>query len=197
MAVVRRCKSIAELRTVFSRDMRDREKRLRHAALVVARRGASYIRTTTIPIAFHELERATAGVKTSKGASIRTEAPHAEAVEKGSRPHWVPLAPLIAWVKLRGMQGLDKRGNVIRSSKGLKGSTTFEHARRVATEIRNYMAVGTAGDAISVDAPKQIARAIQMAIHKRGTKPHWYALKALPVVQAYLQEEMNAAVADR
>jgi len=32
---------------------------------------------------------------------------YAEPVETGTRPHWVPLPPLLAWVKARGLQPKD------------------------------------------------------------------------------------------
>src|ERR1700723_2746681 len=63
-----------------------------------------------IPVAFAEL-RGPLHVDATEALEghvrIVLDAPHACAVEEGSRPHTPPLEPLIAWVKLRGMQGID------------------------------------------------------------------------------------------
>jgi hypothetical protein len=48
------------------------------------------------------LKQSTRGVPTSSGGYILVDAPHAGAVELGTRPHWVPLKPLIAWARRHG-----------------------------------------------------------------------------------------------
>jgi hypothetical protein len=42
------------------------------------------------------------------------------------------------------------------------------------------------GGALAADAPERIARAIQQAIARRGTQPHWFARRALPEIHAAL-----------
>ncbi len=142
-----------------------------------------------MPIAFGEL-RASIHVVATDPDRVRSiaDAPHAAAVELGSRPHWVPLDALIKWVKLRGMQGLGKTGNV-RPSKG-PGSTTHEHSFRVASQIKAAEKDG----ANAVDEPRRIARAIQAAIAKRGTKPHWFYRQARPVAMRSLDRAIKAAL---
>lgn len=44
----------------------------------------------------------------AEGLRIVCDAPYALAVERGSRPHWPPIAPLIAWVQLKGFMGVGK-----------------------------------------------------------------------------------------
>lgn len=172
------------------RNERAREKRVLKAYHNTARRGAKHVREN-MPVAFGELK---AGIKTvlkSNGATIRCDAPHGEAVEKGSLPHTPPLGPLIAWVKLRGMQGLGSAKQLARH----RGTTTFGSARAIAAAIRDRT-LADGSDAVAADAPEQIARAIQQAIKKRGTRPHWFMRNAEPFVLAYLQEEVDRAVQD-
>jgi hypothetical protein len=39
------------------------------------------------------------------GLRVVCDAPYAAAVEYGSRPHWPPIAPIIAWVEIKGFVG--------------------------------------------------------------------------------------------
>lgn len=48
------------------------------------------------------LKQSTRGVPQSTGGYILVDAPHAGIVEMGSRPHWAPIRPLIAWAKRHG-----------------------------------------------------------------------------------------------
>lgn len=116
-------------------------------------------------------------------------APHAQAVEIGSRPHVVPLEDLVAWVKLRGMQGLSKTGRVRSSSWQAKGSgaSTAMQARRVARGLKAL----ERNNALGVDAPEKIAKAIQLAIAENGTKPHWFVRESLPEVAEILDRELR------
>jgi hypothetical protein len=186
MAVIK-CGSIAEFNRRIRLDMRARTKRIKKAIRETARNGKKIVRSN-VPVAFHELERSIR----SDSHRIYTEAPHAASVEVGSRPHRPPLAPLIAWVRLRGMQGL-KSDKQLRK---LSGSTTRKSARRVAASIRNHM-LADGSDAIAVDAPLQIARAIQNAIAKHGTKPHHYMGDSVPGVVEILGYQIRNALPDR
>src|SRR6185312_2759464 len=123
-------------------------------------------------------------------ASTITSAPHAGAVEAGSRPHLVPLDALIKWVKLRGMQGLTASGRIRTKRWNPEGTTTFAHARRVASQLKGM----ESGGSLSIDAPEQIARAIQQAILKKGTKPHWYTAKSMPEIERLLETNIAAVI---
>lgn len=132
-----------------------------------------------VPIAFGELRASVHGEWTPNGGAASVDAPHAAAVEFGSRPHWVPLEPLIRWVKLRGMQGLSKRRR--------PGSTTARQSSGVASSLKAMVS----GGASPVDAPEQIARAIQAAIAKKGTRPHWYVRNTVPAAMRILHREVT------
>lgn len=44
------------------------------------------------------------------GLRIVCDAPHAIYVERGTRPHWPPIAPILAWVELKGFVGISASG---------------------------------------------------------------------------------------
>lgn len=164
----------AAIRRDLNRTERDIAKAVQHAAKM----SVPGVRART-PKAFGDLRDSThaeTSTNPSNPAKLVVSAPHAAAVEVGSRPHVVPIDELIAWVKLRGMQGLTRGGRQRSSSKGAAtydkthGPTTREMARHVATELNKL----EKGGALDVDAPEQIARAIQAAIAQSGTRPHHY-----------------------
>lgn len=190
MGVTYRCRGLRELAALVHTHNQAREKRLKSAIVKAARQGKSYIVRFTLPIAFRELERSLKVV--AKGGSVRivADAPHAAPVETGSRPHWPPLAPLIAWVKLRGMQGHE--GAPSGQRKRWRGTTTAEHAGAISGAL-NCMAE-LRGGANDVDDPERIARAIQRSIAAHGTKPHWYMRNALPEIRRFLDVEIRLAL---
>ena len=157
------------------------EKAIKYAA----RESVKGVRART-PKAFGEL-RDSIHTETGQGAVVAklvVSAPHASAVEEGSRPHVVPIDELVAWVKLRGMQGLT-RGARMRSSNprarkfdAMHGPTTRSMARLVAGEIKAQ----ERGGAVDIDVPMAIARAIQAKIAKVGTRPHHYVYNSLDAV---------------
>lgn len=170
------------LATRLKADLQRLEQRTIIGVRKAAREGRNYMVRETVPKAFGEL-RESADVRDKKtGADIVFDAPHAGPVEAGSRPHTPPIEPLIAWVKLRGLQGLMSSGRI----KQLAGSTTAQHARNIAAAIRS----AERGGAVAVDVPEQIARAIQHAISLHGTKPQWFARRALPAIRDYLNKHI-------
>lgn len=179
------CRDLNEFARRIVADMKKREKRVQRALLKVARGTKSYAEANTMPIAFGPLKQSGQVRATAEGATVTWDAPHAAAVEVGSRPHVPPIEPLIRWVKLRGMQGLDKKGRTRPSSK--PGTTTAGHSLRVARQIH----AGTT-DAVATDTPERIARAIQHAIMVGGTKPHWFARKALT---SFTMGELDTVIA--
>lgn len=177
-----------ELGPLMAKNERARSKRIEAAIRRAARRGAALIRRS-VPVAHSELRDSVHVV----GTRIIVDAPHAAAVERGSRPHFPPLAPLIKWVKLRGTQGLARAKSLQR----MPGNTTAAHARSVASQIASMGSHGGArseGSSTPVDAPERVARAIQRAIGARGTKPHWYARKNLPAIFRMTQSEVRQAL---
>jgi hypothetical protein len=178
--------SLRDLGALLGRHQAERERRLRAAALVAARQGVSVVKRR-VPVAHGELREAVHAEDRPQGAAVVVDAPHAAPVETGSRPHMPPLAPLVAWVKLRGAQGLLSGRQIGR----LPGTTTASHARSVASALGAMEKSG----ALDVDAPIRIARAIQQAIARRGTKPHWYARSALPDLRRILAAAIRDALA--
>ena len=166
---------------LFAQHQAEREKRIRGAMQKTAQAGVSIVKRA-VPVAFGELRESVH----REGTKIVVDAPHAAPVETGSRPHWMPLAPLIKWVKLRGAQGLLSR----RERSRLPGTTTRAHAEGIASQFRAM----EKGGALDADAPVQIARAIQRAIAKKGTRPHWFARTSLPAIRAELDAFVRRAL---
>jgi hypothetical protein len=174
--------SFQELNREIRKDLRQKRRKAAGAVQKTAREGAGYVRRN-LPVAHGELRNSVHAEK----AAIVADAPHAAPVETGSRPHTPPLAPLVAWVKLRGMQALTGRKG---PSKRLPGTTTRGHAQSIGGQLKSMERGGT----LDVNAPERIARAIQAAIRKRGTKPHWYMRSALPAVRQILHRNMEKAI---
>lgn len=184
-----RVKSLRELRTTLRKNLTALEHRVIAAQENAAKRHLAYI-IEHMPVAFGEL-RASAHLE---GTRVVVDGPHAAAVERGSRPHWMPLEPLVRWVKLRGFQGLASEQSLSR----LPGTTTAGHARSIAAGIRERSDESGYSDwgdgATDMDAPTAIARAIQAKIARVGTKPTWFMLNSIPVARGFLREEVRAAL---
>jgi hypothetical protein len=176
--------SFKALQNELRKDLRQKRKAVAGVVRKTARQGAAYVRRQ-VPVAFGTLRESVHAEK----AAIVADSPNAGPAETGSRPHTPPLAPLVAWVKLRGMQGLTgRRGSG--PSKRLPGTTTRGHAQSIAGQLGAM----EQGGSLDINAPERIARAIQMAIRKRGTKPHWYMRSAIPEVRKILGANMERAM---
>jgi hypothetical protein len=163
----------------FERQLAKDLKALRtQASAAVGRTASSAVSIVkkNTPLAFGELQHS---IHATDKATI-VSAPHAQAVEVGSRPHLVPLEDLIAWVKLRGTLGLGDTTN-------LRGPSSREHSERVAGQLRHM----ERGGSLSVNAPEIIARRIQYQILQHGIKPTWFVQKSLPDVMDALDKELQ------
>ena len=185
MTTVHDVRSLGELGRLFAKHQRQRQRRITTAVRQTAKEGAALVRAN-VPVAFGELRESLADKPTRTGAKIEADAPHAAAVEVGSRPHTPPLEPLIAWVRLRAAQGLLSDRQLNR----LPGTTTATHARAVAAQVRGMERDG----AVDADAPRQIAFAIQQKIAQEGTLPNWFARRSLPAIVELLDELVRAAL---
>ena len=184
--------SLKQLAAILPRDMKARQRRVENAIRKTARRGVGVVKKN-VPVAFGELrEDIEAKATGDRGAKIFADAPHAAAIEVGSRPHWVPLDALVKWVRLRGMQGLASTRQLSR----LPGRSTFGAARHVQTALRNRM-MTDGSDAIAADAPLQVAKEIQLAIAKHGTRGHWYMRESQDEVYRILDQEIQAALPEK
>lgn len=153
-----------------------------------------------VPVAFGELRESVQGYSegTSGNPVTSVDAPHAAAVEIGSSPHTPNFERLLAWVKLRGMQGIS--GNRGRTPKALQmrfgtgeGPSTGRQVRRVRAlfkqlEVRGRRGIGRHSP---VNAAEQVAKAISKGIEKRGTRPYWFVRSSLPEIQSILDAEVR------
>jgi hypothetical protein len=204
--------SFAEMARAARGLLQAKEGSVRTALRKTARQGRNFTARETVPKAFGELRDSIHVVDTTTGANIVCDAPYAAAVEVGSRPHTPPLGPLIAWVTLRGIQGLTKSGGLrkwkvttptgsdsraaaqsvagaLRGRLGRQGAASW----RANAQGRMSAAGGPAEDADP--ATVAVARAIQAGIAKHGTKPSWYARRALPEIKRELDRFVREAMA--
>lgn len=114
------------------------------------------------------------------GADVAVTAPHAAAIEYGTRPHRPPFKPILDWVVRKGigvLQGPVPRGGQTRGGGGRFAST----GRRQFLEARKNSAYAT-------------ARAIQAKIARVGTEPrHFFAKafrRALPLIFVEIDREL-------
>ena len=184
-------KSFGELETLIRRHHKARLKRARKAVERTARLGKTHIIQHTLPIAFRTLEKSVHVEISQDRIAIVADAPHAEAVENGSRPHVVPLKALIEWVTLRGMQGLHNETHAGKFRK-TRGTTTTQHAEEVLSQLRTIAAVDP--EAVAVI---EVAKAIQNKIAKRGTKPQKFMFSAMPEIEELLDREIRMSLEDK
>ncbi|WP_438029011.1 hypothetical protein [Sorangium sp. So ce233] len=162
-------KGFGGLKRALEKDLAELQRR----TVKATHRAADYGRMVAFnnaPVAFAELRDGIIDVPHARGAKVISTAPHSGAAEHGSRPHTPPLAPLVEWVRLRGMQGLE-------AGEGATGAPGM-----VASQIR---ALGD-GSSTPVDAAVQVAWRIQQAIAKRGTKPTHFMARTVPEVEKLL-----------
>lgn len=205
-------RSLAEANVAIKSDMRARNARMRKAVRQTTRQTRNWIARESVPRAFGELADSLEVEDTEKGSQIVSGAPHSAAVENGSRPHTPPLAPLIRWVQLRGVQGLTDKGGVKnnRSRQGFILNPRKEHAYTVASEVRARLGKSGAAQwkhqerlrletsSAMVDPTTiAIARAIQHAISVRGTKPHRFMMAGVPVAKNFLSGFVADALPDK
>lgn len=177
-------RSFRELEVLIERQMRAKQSQVMNGIRSASTQGAMHLKRE-IPVAHGELRESVYAAP----AAIIVDAPHAAAVNNGSRPHWPPLAPLVEWVKLRGAQGLLSE----RQQRRLPGTSTRSAATGVAGLLRSHEHRGPAGF-MDIDAPVEAARAIQRAIASRGTKPHHFIEKALPEIYRLLDREIRKSL---
>lgn len=173
--------SIAELQKLLAKDMRARQKRVEAGIRQAAKAGRTVAKQNA-PVAFGPLRESIH----VEGSQIVADAPHAAAVENGSRPHWVPLEALIEWVTLRARQGKLTPRQIER----LPGTTTAGHARRVAAQLQAGLGDNDAGI-------MQLARDIQRAIAAHGTKPHHFMGRSMPEIMKALDKLVKEALPER
>lgn len=101
MATVR-VKGFGGLKAALRRDLAALHDEVLEAVHETAAQGAD-VAIQTAPVAFGELVSSIHDIPRRDGATIRADAPHAAAVELGSRPHKPPIWPLKKWCELKGI----------------------------------------------------------------------------------------------
>jgi hypothetical protein len=91
------------------------------------------------------------------------------------------------------MQGLGGRRRAKPGPRSLRGTTTKTHSENIADTLKRM----EQNNSLAIDAPEQIARAIQVSISRYGTEPHWYMLKALPEVVSNLDVQIKQSIGDK
>lgn len=190
--------TLGQLGGLIDRDMKRLQKRIDKGIEKTAERGVKPIQDRA-PKAFGELAESVQNYSNGSSGNpvIAVDAPHAADVEIGSAPHTPDFEKLLAWVKLRGLQGLSSQGRE-KSKKWLargQGPTTARQARRVAKMLKTLEVRGGrgAGRHSPVGAPEAVARAISKGIEKHGTQPHWFVRNSLGDIETILDEEMKRA----
>jgi hypothetical protein len=138
------------------------------------------------PKAFGDLQNSVHAVPGPNPKTI-VDAPHAGAVERGSPPHTPDFERLLAWVKLRGMQGLN-------GTSRRDGRTTARQATRVKDLLSHEVQRGPGGPFSPVDSPTRVAEAIAKGIEKHGTRPYWFVRESLEDVRALLNTNVRGAL---
>jgi len=214
--------SLKDAEKAIREDMRAREKRLKVAVRKAARQTRNYVVRETIPRAFAELAESVHVEDGKAGnSSVVADAPHAAAVENGSRPHRPPLEPLIMWVQLRGLQSITSKGMLRRagsqswstvSSKSGSGAMSRNAARSIGEALKKQVG-GKAGLAAWHARASQgslaqselghdpatvaVARAIQNKIAVAGTRPHKYMMRAVEPAIGFLDGFVQQALPDQ
>lgn len=197
----------AALRQIAA-DTKNMESRLRACPKKAARKTRNLVASERIPVAFGELRESLHVVDVGPGNSeVVADAPHAAAIEVGSKPHMPPLEPLVRWVLLRGLQGISPHGSVKAPSRDWKKGaarpiaeaiqgTLRSRAERASWHARAGATLAFSSNAVDDADPAtlSIARAIQFKIAKVGTKPHRYMGGAVPDAIAFLEGFVKAVL---
>lgn len=148
------------------------------AALVYACRAAAVDAVTEVVCVIDSLKFSADGgagglkgsfraTPTPDGATLYSSAPHAAFVEFGTRPHWAPINPLIAWAT-----NVLKAGNAWGQVKAMKRPSKTR-----------------------ADAALTLARTAQAGIAKRGTRGRHYFEMAAAKFPTILQRRLAEAQA--
>ena len=211
-----RVNSFEELIKLMEKHAKEREQRIHDAIVFTLHQALIYVASKTLPIAFGNIEKSLHVVPGQNVSSLIADAPHAEAVENGARPHTPPFAPILAWVRLRGAQSGALKGRV--NPSGLRGSSSMRQARKVGGMLsrslrsRNERMMKSFGvkknvitrentlhkmfSLINDDDFVKSARAIVLSIAKHGTPPHKYMLACLPYAMKMLDRNIRKALKD-
>lgn len=180
---------IEDLAGEIQKDLRTVQLRVLGATWKTAKRGADICRAAA-PKAFGGLGDSIHDIPLSTGAIIRADAPHAAAIENGSKPHMPPVAAIEKWVKLRGAQALE--GSRLKSARAMGKALARAASGSVGRDNKGrFLRRATFSP---IKAARQVAWAIAMNIKKKGTKAQPFMKKSLPFVVFVLEDEISAAL---
>lgn len=171
--------SLADLGRVLQQDLRTLHRRTLRATWQAAAAGRDVARSKA-PEGLGGVREGILAEPLPDGARIRSSAPHSGIVEHGSRPHWPPLEPLIAWVRKRGAEGLEA------------GPEATGYPAAVARKIGRMERDG----AVRADAPTRIARRIAASIARNGTRPRPFMASTVPEVEQLFHALLQEAFAE-
>ena len=97
-----RCASLRDFKELYRRHTKKREEEILAARDRTAKRALVRLKERA-PRALGSLADSLELVLTEKTARIISDAPHFRAVDDGSRPHFPPIAPLLEWCALKGL----------------------------------------------------------------------------------------------
>ncbi len=119
--------------------------------------------------------------------SVESTRPYSAYVEFGTRPHWPPIRPLYEWVEKK-LDIVDRanvfdEGDVLVRQRVIRQFGTRRAAARWQPQRRYDR----------FNAIMKIARAVQRAIGRRGTRPRYYMRRALESMGLPFQEGAGEA----
>lgn len=205
--------NLADFQGVFLRRELARAARVERSVEYAARDGVAVVRAEA-PKDLGHVANSVHATLGAGGPEIVVDAPHAAALEVGSRPHMPPLAPLVAWAKRHGASARPKaKAASAKASRPTKLRTRVKRLLRrlagaLSGAVRRLLRRAFGGSAKAPRASKAqpaqltdkeaeaFGRALQHAIAKRGTKPRWYVRKSLPRLRRILATRVRAGLRD-
>jgi hypothetical protein len=122
--------SLSDAMAAIAKDMKAREVRIGNAVLETTKDGVPIVQDK-VPVAFGEIRDSVH----REGTQVVIDAPHAAANNNGSRPHTPPLAPLVAYMRLRGAQDPDAAGRALQQKIAAQGTPPSHFADRSVPPI--------------------------------------------------------------
>jgi hypothetical protein len=184
---------------VLKRDLEKFQRRIARAVVRAAKRSKPELVANT-PKAFGELRDGINVVDTGQTsglvAQLRVDAPHAQAVEFGADPHWVPIEALLKWVRLRFKQArgvlrqrqyTPKAGPRMTSQDRKYGPTSRMYAHIVKAQVKDLTKTMSEEQAL-----RAIASSIQKGLANKKTRPSHFVKYALHTyVMTDLHDEIS------
>lgn len=191
--------TLQQLPAALAREEKRIQEAIQGAMNATAKRAVRIVQENA-PKAFGPLRESVSAKFNDGIARTVVSAPYASAVEIGSLPHTPNFERLLAWVKLRGMQGLTRSGNTRWRYSRSEGPTTPHQATRVTALIHEAEtgSRGAKGGAqLPAKAAEVAARRISRSIELHGTSPQFFVQKSLPAIEKILEIEVRRRVFSR